>query len=94
MSTYGRILKTLPFGNQIRAARTLLGVEQLDLAKKANVSIGTIRSIEAAGSTVAQVRLDTLLKVQEALEVEGITFVLKMSGAAGVIFLDPKRKRG
>jgi len=41
---YGLLLIT---GRQLRAARVLIGMEQIDLAKRARVAIGTIRRMES-----------------------------------------------
>jgi transcriptional regulator with XRE-family HTH domain len=71
-------------GTQIRAARVLLEMEQIELAERATVSINTVRNMEAKGSQVVRVRLDTLMKVQKALEDAGVQFIAKNGGGAGV----------
>ncbi|NKC47800.1 helix-turn-helix domain-containing protein [Ochrobactrum anthropi ATCC 49188] len=58
-------------GNQIRAARSLLGLEQVALAEKAGVSTNTIRNMEAAGTDRVRVRTDTLDAVTDALKANG-----------------------
>ncbi|WP_245319537.1 helix-turn-helix domain-containing protein [Mesorhizobium temperatum] len=63
-------------GNQIRAARSLVGMEQIALADKAGVSANTIRNMEAFGAERVKVRTGTLDAVTDALR------------GAGVIFLD------
>jgi len=62
-------------GNQIRAARTLVGMEQIALADKAGVSANTIRNMEAAGSERVKVRTDTLDAVTDALKAFGVIFL-------------------
>lgn len=62
-------------GNQIRAARSLLGLEQVALAEKAGVSTNTIRNMEAAGTHRVRVRTDTLDAVTDALKANGAVFI-------------------
>lgn len=58
---------------QIRAARALLRLEQVDLARRAHVSIVTIRRLEGVGGErVAPV---TLEGVRQALEQAGAEFI-------------------
>ncbi|MBZ0123840.1 MAG: helix-turn-helix transcriptional regulator [Roseovarius sp.] len=71
-------------GTQIRAARALLEMEQYELAERASVSINTVRNMEAMGRQVVRVRLDTLMKVQKALEDAGVEFIAENGGGAGV----------
>ena len=71
-------------GTQIRAARVLLEMEQVELAERASVSINTVRNMEAKGGQVVRVRLDTLIKVQKALEDAGVEFIPKNGGGVGV----------
>ncbi len=58
---------------QIRAARALLRLEQDDLARRANVSVVTIRRLEAAQG--ARVAATTLNNVRLALERAGAEFI-------------------
>jgi len=60
--------------DQLRAARTLLRLEQDELARQAGVSVATIRRLEAAGEG-ARVTPATLLGVQRALEQAGAEFI-------------------
>lgn len=71
-------------GNQLRAARALLGLEQTDVASAAGISINTLRNMEAVGAEVVRVRLDTLTKVQKALEAAGAEFIPENGGGAGI----------
>jgi transcriptional regulator with XRE-family HTH domain len=59
-------------GEQIRAGRALLGWEQNELAERANVSLKTIKRMEAT-SGVVDARSDW--SVKRALELAGIEFV-------------------
>ena len=60
--------------SQLRAARALLGIDQRQLAEKAGVSLPTIQRMEASDGVVRGV-IDTLMKVIEALEAEGIELI-------------------
>ena len=61
-------------GRQLRAARVLLGWEQIELSKKARVAIGTIRRMESFDGPIGS-RTETLRKVMGALERGGIEFL-------------------
>jgi len=61
-------------GRQLRAARVLLGWEQVELAKRARVAIGTIRRMESFAGEIGS-RTSTLSQVQQALEKAGIEFL-------------------
>jgi transcriptional regulator with XRE-family HTH domain len=79
-------------GEQIRAARSLLGWSQSELAKKAGVAHMTVRRFEAkngpVGGTIA-----SLTRVQQTLEQAGIHFIPADDwGSVGVRFSPPKKK--
>ena len=59
-------------GEQIRAARAMLGWEQTELAERANVSVKTIKRLEA---TNGRVEAHSEWTVKNALELGGIEFV-------------------
>lgn len=59
-------------------------MEQAELAERASVSINTIRNMEAKGQQIVRVRLDTLIKVQTALEKAGVEFIAENGGGVGV----------
>jgi transcriptional regulator with XRE-family HTH domain len=61
-------------GNQLRAARALLGLDQETLAKQIGVSDNTIRNMEACGAQLVRGFASTRAKVHRALEVLGIEF--------------------
>jgi transcriptional regulator with XRE-family HTH domain len=61
-------------GRQLRAARVLIGWEQLDLARRSRVAIGTIRRMESFDGEIGS-RTTTLSQVQAALEKSGIRFL-------------------
>jgi transcriptional regulator with XRE-family HTH domain len=62
-------------GYQIKAARSLVGMEQVQLAEKAGVSANTIRNMEAFGDDRVKVRTDTLDAVTDALKRSGVVFL-------------------
>src|SRR5271166_6190999 len=60
--------------NQIRAARALLRMDQEELARRANVSVVTVRRLEAPDG-LSRVGAGTIDEVQRALEAAGAEFV-------------------
>ena len=58
---------------QIRAARSLLRLEQSDLASRAGVSVATIRRVE--GEAGERVSAQTIDNVHAALEQAGVEFI-------------------
>lgn len=78
---------------QMRAARALLGIDQKRLAELANVSLPTIQRMEAASDGYVRGVVDTLTKVVDALEREGIELIrensVSTSGGRGVRLRDP-----
>ena len=58
---------------QIRAARALLGLRQVDLAAKAGVAEVTLKAVERG---TGDPRLSTLTKIRGALEAAGIEFMV------------------
>jgi transcriptional regulator with XRE-family HTH domain len=69
-------------GNQLKAARALAGIEQIELAELAKVSIGTVRNMEAQGAQPIRSTSQNARAVQVALEARGIEFL--NHGAPGV----------
>jgi transcriptional regulator with XRE-family HTH domain len=59
---------------QIRAARALLRLDQRDVAQRAQVSVATLRRLEAENG-VASVAPSTLSTVQRTLEAAGVEFI-------------------
>ena len=62
-------------GSQIRAAKALLDWSGDDLAKKAGVSLSSIRRVEAADDVPKNVSVNTMLNIQKALEQAGVEFI-------------------
>lgn len=74
-------------GEQLRAARAMLRMEQSTLAGKAGVSVETVKRLEAAQGELTGARLETVFAVQRVLEFEGIEFFDRNDSAgAGVRF--------
>jgi transcriptional regulator with XRE-family HTH domain len=65
----------LSTGNQLRAARSLVAMDQVTLAERSGVSANTIRSMEGKGTNVLTSGLDTVRAVQFALEAAGVEFL-------------------
>ena len=60
--------------DQIRAARALLRMDQDELARRANVSVVTVRRLEAPDG-LTKVAPGTLDEIQRALEAAGAEFI-------------------
>jgi len=59
---------------QLRAARALLGIDQLFLAQRASLSLPTIQRMETSGGVIRG-NVDSLVKVVQALEDMGIELI-------------------
>ena len=68
---------------QIKAARALLGWSQEQLALEANISLPTIKRLEAAEGWLAG-RQTTANKIRTALEKGGAEFIDENGGGPGV----------
>lgn len=72
---------------QIRAARSLLGIDQRKLAEASGLSLPTIQRMEASDGQVRG-NVDSLVKVVEALERAGVEMiaegVVSSEGGRGV----------
>jgi transcriptional regulator with XRE-family HTH domain len=62
-------------GAQLRAARVLAGIEQDQLAEASGVSTNTISRIERARGEFEGVRVETVRRLQRALEDAGVVFL-------------------
>ena len=58
---------------QIRAARALLGLNQLQLSEISGVGLTTVKRLELSAEITGSAR--TLWKIQSALEVAGVEFI-------------------
>ncbi len=77
----------LTTGNQLKAARALVGMEQTELAGAAGVSANTVRNMEASGSGAISGRAQTVQAIQRALEAVGVEFL--NHGQPGVRLAQP-----
>jgi transcriptional regulator with XRE-family HTH domain len=67
---------------QMRAARGLLGWSQSELAKRAGLSLPTVKRMEAG--TGPRVSDEARARVQRALELGGAQFISENGGGPGV----------
>ncbi|GEC59228.1 MULTISPECIES: transcriptional regulator [Bradyrhizobium] len=65
----------LVIARQIKAARSLLGWEQHDLAARSGVAISTIRRLEGFKDAPLGAHVETLTKISRAFEAAGIEFL-------------------
>lgn len=70
-------------GRQIAAARTLVGITQGELAHRANISVPTLKRMEASAGPAAGMA-NNVAAVQRALEEAGVIFVPENGEGAGV----------
>lgn len=68
---------------QVKAARALLGWSQQHLASAADVSVPTVKRLEAADGPLGG-RLETTKKLRAALEKAGVEFIDENGGGPGV----------
>jgi transcriptional regulator with XRE-family HTH domain len=75
---------------QSRAARGWLGLSQDDLARRANVSLSTVRDFEKGRrSPIA----NNLLAIERVFEEAGIRFLFEPDGtASGIVSTDIQRR--
>jgi transcriptional regulator with XRE-family HTH domain len=77
---------------QIKAARALLGWSQEELARAADISIPTIKRLEAGEGPLGG-RSETGDKIRKALKVAGVEFIDENGGGAGVRLRKPSGVR-
>jgi hypothetical protein len=65
----------LSSGNQLRAARALIGIDQIPLAALASVSVGTLKNMEKCGAGQLRATRSAIKCVQAALENLGVEFL-------------------
>jgi hypothetical protein len=65
----------LTTGNQLKAARALIGAEQIGVAEAAGIHVNTIRTMEAAGPAPIPGRAQNVQAIQRALESQGVEFL-------------------
>ncbi len=80
--------------SQLRAARALLGIDQKQLADRAQLSLPTIQRMEASDGVIRG-NVDSMMKVIQALEDMGIELIGEGSassrGGRGVRLHAPRR---
>lgn len=79
-------------GNQMKAARALIGMDQKALADQAGVNVNTIRNMEACAAGRVKVRTDTLDAVVDALKAAGILFIEENGEGPGLRLRKVQRK--
>ena len=79
-------------GRQIAAARALVGLDQATLADSANVSVQTLRRMEAAEGAPGGYP-NNIAAVRAALEKAGVEFIAENGGGPGVRLRKAKGKR-
>ncbi len=67
---------------QLRAARALLGIDQRQLAERADLSLPTIQRMEASGGVI-HCNVDSLMKLIAALDAAGIELIGEGSASTG-----------
>jgi len=67
---------------QLRAARALLGIDQVVLAERAQLSVPTIQRMEASDGLIRG-NVDSLTKVVRALEDLGIELISEGGSSSG-----------
>ena len=69
-------------GNQLRAARAIIGWSQLQLAEAASLSIPTIKRAEGNGALNASA--EAVAAIRTALEAAGVVFLPENGNGPGV----------
>lgn len=75
----------------MKAARALLGWSQEDLADAADISLPTVKRLEAAGGALGG-RPQTVDRLRTALEQAGAVFISENGGGPGVRLRKARRK--
>ncbi|WP_188822210.1 helix-turn-helix domain-containing protein [Brucella endophytica] len=68
----------------MRAARAFIGISQAELARRAGVSVPTIKRCESGGENIPAVSSETQQKIRTVLEAEGIAFLPENGDGPGV----------
>lgn len=75
-------------GNQMKAARALIGMTQEKLAEATGLSVQTVKGMEIRGT--GRSTMENVQKVRKALEAAGVVFIPENGGGAGVRLAKPK----
>jgi transcriptional regulator with XRE-family HTH domain len=76
---------------QLRAARSLLGWSQAELAARAGLSLPTVKRLE--GSFGPRVSDEARSKLEGAIEAAGVEFIDENGGGQGVRFRTKRRRK-
>ena len=79
-------------GDQLRAARAIVRMDQTVLAEKADVSVETIKRLEKLEGPLVGAKAGTLDAVQHALEKAGVIFVEENGEGPGVRLRKGKKR--
>jgi predicted transcriptional regulator len=78
--------------SQLRAARALLGIDQITLAQRSTLSLPTIQRMETSDGLIRG-NVDSLVKVIQALEEMGVELIgetsISSGGGRGVRLREP-----
>ena len=74
-------------GRQIAAARALVGLSQAELARNSNISVPTLKRMEASEGTASGLT-NNVAAVRAALEGAGIIFIDQNGNGPGVRLRD------
>jgi len=84
-------------GDQMRAARALLGIDQRELAQRSGLSLPTIQRMESSDGVIRG-NVDSLVKLVDALGASGIELInegaVSQSGGRGVRLKSPRAGNG
>ncbi len=78
---------------QLRAARSLLGWSQTELAEAAGLSLPTVKRVERESGNGPNVSDEAREKLKKALEKAGVEFIAENGGGAGVRLAKRGKKR-
>jgi transcriptional regulator with XRE-family HTH domain len=78
-----------PSGRQIAAARVLLGMTQVELARRANLSASTLKRMEASSAPAMPGKARNFNSVHRALADAGIELIPEGVGGIGVRLKEP-----
>jgi hypothetical protein len=70
-------------GEQLRAGRAIVRLEQVDVAQRAGVSVDTVKRLESIVGPVSA-NISTIESLQSTLEAAGVIFVAENGGGPGV----------
>jgi len=68
---------------QLRAARALLGIDQRELARLADLSLPTVQRMEASEGQIRGV-VETLVKIVRAIEGAGVELIGENASSSGL----------